>query len=227
MQLTRTQLAGMIDHTLLKPDAVPGDIVRLCGEAKHYGFASVCINPCYIATAIKELAGSPVAVCSVIGFPLGASAPPTKALEAETAVRSGASELDVVINIGFLKGGLLDLVKSDLAGVVESARLAGPNTVVKIILETCLLTDNEKITACRLAVDSGADFVKTSTGWGKSGATTADVALLKRAVGSSAGVKASGGIRDLAAAISMLEAGATRIGTSSGPAIINELTEPE
>jgi len=227
MQLTRTQLAGMIDHTLLKPDAVPGDIVRLCGEAKHYGFASVCINQCYINTASKELAGSPVAVCSVIGFPLGASAPSTKAFEAAAAVRSGANELDVVINIGFLKGGLLDLVKSDLAGVVERSRLAGRNTVVKIILETCLLTDNEKITACRLAVDSGADFVKTSTGWGNSGATTADVALLKRTVGSNAGVKASGGIRNLAAAISMLEAGATRIGTSSGPAIINELTEPE
>ncbi|MFX4260697.1 deoxyribose-phosphate aldolase [Pelotomaculum propionicicum] len=223
MQFTRSELAGKIDHTLLRPDALPDDIVRLCGEAKYYGFASVCVNPCYISTASKELAGSPVAVCSVIGFPLGASAPLTKALEAASAVRSGAAELDVVINIGFLKGGLLDLVSSDLTGVVESARLANQATVVKIILETCLLTEKEKMTACRLAVESGADFVKTSTGWGKSGATIADVALLKQTVGASVGVKASGGIRDLAAALSMLEAGAARIGTSSGPAIINEL----
>ncbi len=225
MYITRSELAALIDHTLLRPDAVTDDIVRLCAEAKYYGFVAVCVNPCYVYTASKELAGSPVSVCSVIGFPLGASTPSTKALEAAEAVRNGAGELDVVINIGFLKCGLPEQVKSDLAGVVASARRENQSTIIKVILETCLLTDSEKIKACRLAIEAGADFVKTSTGWGKSGATVADVALLKQIAGNSAGVKASGGIRDLATAINMLEAGAARIGASSGPAIINELKE--
>lgn len=225
MKITRSNLAGLIDQTLLRPDALPDEIVTLCAEAKSFGFASVCVNPCYVATASKELSGSNIKVCSVIGFPLGAGEPPIKALEAAAAVRSGAAELDVVMNIGFLKGGLYKKVKSDLAGVAESARLVNPGTIIKIILETCLLNDSEKITACRLALEIGADFVKTSTGWSKSGATAADVALLKQTVGASAGVKASGGIRSLAAALSMIEAGASRIGTSSGPAIINELSE--
>ncbi|MDD4334170.1 MAG: deoxyribose-phosphate aldolase [Desulfotomaculaceae bacterium] len=225
MYITRSELAALIDHTLLRPDAVTDDIVRLCVEAKLYGFVSVCVNPCYVSTASKELAGSPVRVCSVVGFPLGASTPPIKALEAAEAVRNGADELDVVINIGFLKGGLPERVKSDLAGVVASARAENQNTIIKVILETCLLTGSEKIKACRLAIEAGADFVKTSTGWGKSGATVTDVALLKQIVGNSSGVKASGGIRDLTAVIDMLKAGAARIGTSSGPAIINELQE--
>jgi deoxyribose-phosphate aldolase len=223
MRIARSELAGLIDHTLLRPDAVPNDIVKLCCEAKHFGFATVCVNPCHISTASKELAGSPVGVCSVVGFPLGASEPSIKACEAAGAVRAGADELDVVINIGFLKGGLFDLVRSDLAGVVKSARRESPGIIIKIIIETCLLTDSEKIKACRIAVDSGANFVKTSTGWGKSGATVSDVTLLKQVVGNSCGVKASGGIKDLAAALSMIEAGASRIGTSSGQAIINEL----
>lgn len=227
MRITRSELAGLIDHTLLRPEAVPDDIVNLCGEAKCFGFASVCVNPCYVSTASRELVGSRVAVCSVVGFPIGAGAPPVKALEAAAAVRNGATELDVVINIGFLKGGLLDQVKSDLAGVVKSARLVEQGTIIKFILETCLLSDNEKFLACGLAVEAGADFVKTSTGWGKSGATVSDVALLKRAVSGRAGVKASGGIRDLAAALAMLEAGAARIGTSSGPAIIKSMTDHE
>ncbi len=225
MFITRSELAALIDHTLLRPDAVTGDIIRLCAEAKLYGFSSVCVNPCHVFTASKELADSPVKVCSVVGFPLGASTPAIKALEAAEAVRNGANELDVVINLGFLKNGQSGLVKSDLAGVVTSARRENPDTIIKVILETCLLTDNEKIMACRLAIEAGADFVKTSTGWGKGGATMRDVALLKQAAGNSAGVKASGGIRDLATALNMLAAGAERIGASSGPAIINEMKE--
>lgn len=225
MEISRLELAGLIDHTLLRPDTAPDDIVRLCDEAKQYGFAAVCVNPCYVAEASKELGASAVSVCSVVGFPLGAGTPQVKAFEAAEVVRDGADEIDVVINIGFLKGGLLDRVKSDLEGVVESARRVNRFAIVKVILETCLLTDSEKIKACLMAVESGADFVKTSTGWGKGGATVTDVALLKQIVGSSAGIKASGGIRDLATAIYMLEAGATRIGTSSGPAIVDEIKE--
>ena len=225
MQITKAELAGMIDHTLLKPDAKPDDIVNLCKEAKFYKFGAVCVNPCCVSIADKELTGSSTRVCSVIGFPLGACEPSTKAFEAAGAVQSGANELDVVINIGFLKGGLLELVKSDLAGVIQCARRESPGTVIKIILETCLLNDSEKIKVCRIAVDLGANFVKTSTGWSKSGATISDVVLLKQSVGNSAGVKASGGIRNLSTVLAMINAGATRIGTSSGPSIINELEE--
>ncbi len=223
--MTRAELAAKIDHTLLKPDAAVDDIARLCTEAKHHGFCSVCVNPCYVSIAGRELGGSPVKVCTVVGFPLGACTSPAKALEAAECVRNGAGELDVVINIGFLKSRLLGQVESDLAGVVANARHVDQGTIIKVILETCLLTESEKIMACRLALKAGADFVKTSTGWGKGGATAADVALLKQAVGDSAGVKASGGIKDLATALNMLAAGADRIGTSSGPAIINGLKE--
>ncbi|MCL6561299.1 MAG: deoxyribose-phosphate aldolase, partial [Firmicutes bacterium] len=198
-------------------------IIKLCNEARHYGFAAVCINPCYVPIANRELTGSDVAVCTVAGFPLGASEPAVKAAEAATAVRAGASEVDVVMNVGFLKGGLLNGVKEDLEGVVRAARQERPGVIVKVILETSLLTEMEKVEACRLAVAAGADFVKTSTGFGKGGATVADVALLKRTVGPEVGVKASGGIRDLATALSMVRAGANRLGTSSGIAIINEI----
>ncbi|NLJ75814.1 MAG: deoxyribose-phosphate aldolase [Peptococcaceae bacterium] len=217
------ELAALIDHTLLRSDAVTGDIIRLCAEAKMYGFATVCVNPCYVSRAANELAGSLVKVCTVVGFPLGASTSSIKAFEAAEAVKNGAAELDVVINVGFLKEGLLKQVLRDLMDVVASARGENKDTLIKVILETCLLTNSEKIEACRLAIRAGTNFVKTSTGWGGGGATVADVALLKRAADNKIGVKASGGIRDLATIRNMLAAGADRIGTSSGPAIINEL----
>lgn len=222
MPISKLELARLIDHTLLKPEATPDDIKKLCGQARNYGFAAVCVNPCYVDTAGKELAGSTVDVCAVVGFPLGAGDPAVKAAEAAAAVRAGASEVDVVMNVGFLKGGLLGQVKADLEGVVRAARQERPGVTVKVILETCLLNDHEKVEACRLAVSAGADFVKTSTGFGTGGATVSDVALLRRTVGPGIGVKASGGIRDLAAALSMVEAGAGRLGTSSGVAILHE-----
>lgn len=223
MRITETELAGLIDHTLLKPQSTPKDIVEHCRQAIQFGFSTVCINPCYVRIASKELAGSPVGVCTVIGFPLGANEPSVKAAEAAAAVRSGATELDVVINIGYLKGRRFDKVQADLEGMIRSARQEKPGTIIKVILETFLLSESEKIEACKLAVLSGADFVKTSTGFAKGGATVYDVALLKRIAGPGIRIKASGGIRDLLTTLSMIEAGAGRIGTSSGVAIINEL----
>jgi deoxyribose-phosphate aldolase len=223
--MNKTELASLIDHTLLKPDAAPDHIIKLCREAVEYGFISVCVNPCYVPAACRELSGSPVSVCSVVGFPLGACSSAAKAFEAAEAVRRGAAELDIVINIGFLKGGLYKLVKSDLEQAILRARNENPATVIKIILETCLLTHDEKIKAGTLAVELGANFIKTSTGFNKSGATVSDVALLKQIAGNNTGVKASGGIRNLTAAMSMIKAGASRIGTSSGPAIIEELSQ--
>ncbi len=223
LTLSRSELARLIDQTLLKPEATPEDIKELCRQATQYGFATVCINPCYVETASNELNNSPTSVCTVIGFPLGASAPAVKAAEAAAAVRAGASEIDVVMNIGYLKGGLLKKVLADLNGVVKAARQEKQKAVVKVILETCLLSDREKIEACRLAATAGANFVKTSTGLGKSGATVTDVTLLKQAVGPGVDVKASGGIRNLAAAIAMIRAGASRLGTSSGINILNEI----
>lgn len=221
--LSRTGLARLIDHTLLKPEATPDDIAVLCRQAKEYGFASVCVHSCYVPAAYSLLSGSPVAVCAVVGFPLGANAPSVKTQEAAVAVREGASEVDVVMNAGLFLGGRKDLVQEDLEGVVQAARGENPGAVIKVILETCLLNDKEKIEACRLAVAAGANFVKTSTGFGKSGATVQDVALLRRTVGPGVGVKASGGIRDLSTALAMVKAGADRLGTSSGVSIINEM----
>ncbi|MDF9408679.1 MAG: Deoxyribose-phosphate aldolase 1 [Pelotomaculum sp. PtaB.Bin013] len=223
MEISRAVLAGMIDHTLLKPEATCQDIVGLCREAVDFGFKSVCINPSYIDLAHRELENAPVGICAVIGFPLGASDPAVKAAEAAAAVRAGASEVDVVMNIGFFKSGLLGKTQADLTGVVSAAKSEKPEAVVKVILETCLLTNEEKVRACRVAVAAGADFVKTSTGFNKEGALAADIKLLRQSVGPRIGVKASGGIRDLAKALSMLEAGADRIGTSAGVAIVNEL----
>ncbi|OPY57347.1 MAG: Deoxyribose-phosphate aldolase 1 [Pelotomaculum sp. PtaU1.Bin035] len=223
MKVSPIELAGVIDHTLLKPEATNNDIVALCRQARVFGFATVCINPCYIALARRELEKSPVGVCTVIGFPLGAGNPAVKAAEAAAAVRAGATELDVVMNIGFLKSGFIRQVKDDLEGVLHAARHEGQGVTVKIILEACLLTDEEKVEACRLAVAVGADYVKTSTGFSNGGALVSDVRLLRKSVGSETGVKASGGIRNLAAALSMLNAGANRLGSSSGVAIINEL----
>lgn len=227
VRISKAELAGLIDHTLLKQEATPDDILTLCNQARNFGFAAVCVNPCYVDTASRELAGSGIGVCAVVGFPLGASEPAVKATEAAFAVREGATEVDVVMNVGYLRGGLMRQVKKDLEGVAMAARQEKPGAIVKVILETCLLSDLEKIEACRIAVEAGADFVKTSTGFGSGGATLSDVALLRRTVGPGIGVKASGGIRDLKTALSMVKAGANRLGTSSGIVIINEYKENE
>lgn len=225
MHISELELAGLIDHTLLKPTAVLGDINELCRQAKDFKFAAVCVNPCYVRIARKELAGTTTGVCTVIGFPLGANEPAIKASEAVAAVRAGASEIDVVINIGWLKGGLINQVKRDLEGVVQAARRENKGVVIKAILETCFLSEKEKIEACRLSVASGADFVKTSTGYGRGGATVSDVMLLRQTVNPGIGVKAAGGIRDLSAALSLIKAGANRLGTSSGISIMKELKD--
>jgi len=211
-------VAKLIDHTLLKPDATPDQIAQLCYEARTYGFASVCVNPTHVKLCADLLKGTDVKVCTVIGFPLGASAPDVKAFETETALRDGATEIDMVINIGALKGRDFTLVARDIAGVVRLAHAAG--ALVKVIIETALLTEEEKITACLLAKEAGADYVKTSTGFSGGGATVADVALMRRVVGPEMGIKASGGVKDYADARSMMEAGATRIGASAGVKIV-------
>ena len=218
-----TELARAIDHTLLKPDARPDDIVELCLQALRWDFATVCVNPCYVPLAARELAGSAVKVCAVVGFPLGASTTAIKAAEAAAVLQAGAGEIDIVINIGLLKGGRTDLVEEELAVVVAAARSSRPGALVKVILETCLLTSAEKIAACRAAVVAGAGFVKTSTGFSTGGATIEDVRLMRQTVGPSVGVKASGGIRSLTSAVSMIEAGADRLGTSSGVLIMEEM----
>ena len=212
------ELNHFIDHTLLKPDATEGQIRQLCQEALDYRFASVCVNPCHVPLCAELLAGSAVKVCTVIGFPLGASATAVKAFEAATAVQQGAREVDMVLNIGALKDGKAGLVKSDVAAVVSAANGAA----VKVILEACLLTDAEKQEACRLLSDTGIAFVKTSTGFSSGGATVHDVSLMKQAAGPHVAVKASGGIRDRATALAMIEAGATRLGTSAGIKIVTE-----
>lgn len=214
-------LARMIDHTALKPETTEGDVAALCDEAEKYCFASVCINPGWVAFAADRLRGTPVRVCTVVGFPLGATTTEVKALETETAVRDGASEIDMVLNVGRLRSGQTDYVEEDIRAVVTAARKAGAATV-KVILETALLDDREKVIACVLSRNAGADFVKTSTGFSKGGATTADVALMRRVVGSSMGVKASGGVRSRADAESMIAHGATRIGASASVAILQD-----
>ena len=221
-------LARMIDHTALKPETTQDQIRELCQEARTYCFASVCVNPCHVHLAAELLAGSPVAVCTVIGFPFGASTTEVKAAEADCAVRDGATEVDMVMNVGYMKSGLYDQVEADIRAVVESARQAGrqrrrgsgAGIVVKVILETALLTDEEKVIASVLARNAGADFVKTSTGFSKGGATAADIALMRRAVGPSMGVKASGGVRTKEDAETMIAHGATRIGASASVAIL-------
>jgi deoxyribose-phosphate aldolase len=214
------EVARYIDHTLLKPDATRDEILKLCEEGVRYGFASVCINPTWVREAACALRGSGVKVCTVIGFPLGAGTTDTKAYEARRAIFDGATELDMVINIGALKSGDHDLVSDDIRRVVEVAHEVG--YICKVIIETALLTDDEKVNACLLAKHSGADFVKTSTGFSKGGATVADIALMRRAVGGEMGVKASGGVRDLQQAQEMIRAGATRIGASVGVKIVQE-----
>lgn len=215
---TALDLAAFIDHTLLKADATREQILRICQEAQKYHFFSVCVNPCWVKTCREQLAGSSVKVCSVIGFPLGANCSCLKVAEAKRAVEDGAVEVDMVLNVGRLKSGDLTAVRDDIRRVVEAAQPA----IVKVILETCLLDDEQKIAACVLAKEAGAHFVKTSTGFGSSGAQTADVALMRRVVGVDMGVKASGGIRDRKTALEMIQAGANRLGVSASIAIVTE-----
>ncbi|GGF93388.1 deoxyribose-phosphate aldolase [Paenibacillus aceti] len=214
-------IARMIDHTLLRADATQAEISKLIDEAKQYQFASVCVNPTWVAYSAEQLAGTEVKVCTVIGFPLGATISEVKAFEAKKAIEQGAQEVDMVINIGQLKAGNDSFVQQDIEAVVKAA--AG-QALVKVIIETCLLTDDEKVRACELAVKAGADFVKTSTGFSTGGATAEDVALMRRTVGQQVGVKASGGVRSLEDVNRMIEAGASRIGASSGVSIMKGLT---
>ena len=209
----------MIDHTNLKPDTTEESIRQLIKEAKEYHFASVCVNPTWVSLAAKELKGTDVKVCTVIGFPLGANTQETKAFETKHAIAKGAQEVDMVINISKLKDADYDYVKSDIAGVVEAAK---GKALVKVIIETCLLTNEEKERACRLAAEAGADFVKTSTGFSTAGATVEDIALMYKTVGNTMGVKASGGVRTKEDAEAMIEAGANRLGASSGIDIVSE-----
>ena len=213
-----TSLAKMIDHTLLKPDATSEQIAQLCFEARKYHFASVCVNPTWVKLCAQLLEGSAVKVCTVIGFPLGATASEVKAFETGNAIDQGATEIDMVINIGALKAGELEFVAQDIRGVVNTAHARG--VIVKVILETVLLNDEEKTIACLLSKEAGADFVKTSTGFAGGGATEHDVALMRRVVGPEIGVKASGGVRTYEDAESMIKAGATRIGASAGVKIL-------
>ena len=213
-------VASMIDHTLLKPDAARRDIEALCREAAEYRFASVCVNPTWVALCASLLQATGVKVCSVVGFPLGATTPDAKHYETRRAIFDGAREIDMVINIGALKSGELRVVERDVEAVTFPCREAG--ALSKVIIEAALLTDDEKITACTLAKAAGADYVKTSTGFGPGGATAADVALMRRVVGEDMGIKAAGGVRDLESLKAMVAAGATRVGASAGVRIVQE-----
>jgi len=220
-----TDLARMIDHTLLKPEATKEQVIQLCNEAKKYNFASVCINPSYVSMSAKLLRDTAVKVCTVIGFPLGATSTAAKAFESEQALRDGAKEIDMVINVGMLKSGDYEYVENDIFAVVNSVRRYG--ALLKVIIETGLLTDEEKIKACLLAKRAGADFVKTSTGFAKGGATVGDIALMRKVVGSAMGVKASGGVRTREEALAMVASGADRIGASASVKIVIGENEPK
>lgn len=220
MEYNRKNIAAIIDYTLLKADATEKDILKCCEEGKKYGFASVCIQPCYVKLAAEALKGSGVKVATVVGFPLGANLTSVKAFEAARAVEDGADELDMVLNIGALKQGNAKYVEEDIKAVVKAA----DGAVVKVILETCYLTDEEKVLACKLSKNAGAHFVKTSTGLAGGGATVEDVALMRRTVGQDLGVKAAGGIRTLESFKAMVDAGANRIGTSSGVKILEDFS---
>lgn len=212
-------IASYIDHTLLKPEASEADVLKVCAEAAEYRFKSVCVNPIWVKTVTKALKGSGVLTCSVVGFPLGATPTDVKSFEARGAVLDGADEVDMVINIAAARAGDQGALTEDIAAVAETVHAGG--AILKVIIETALLTDEQKVLACQAAVEAGADFVKTSTGFNGGGATVEDVALMRRAVGPDLGVKASGGVRSLADAQAMIAAGATRIGASSGIAIVN------
>lgn len=215
--MDKKKIAAMIDHTALKPETTIEEIDKLCREAVQYGFASVCINPCYVMRASEILKGSNVKVCTVIGFPLGANTTETKVFEAVKAVDEGAGEVDMVINVGALKGKRYDTVHNDIKSVVDAVK---DRAIVKVIIETCLLTDDEKVKVCEIAKDAGAHFVKTSTGFNKSGATAHDIELMRKTVGEAMGVKASGGVRTYEDAVNMINAGASRIGASSSIKIV-------
>jgi deoxyribose-phosphate aldolase len=214
------EIAGLIDHTLLKPDATDAEIKQLCGEAREFAFATVCVNPTWVAYAARLLHESGAGVCSVVGFPLGATTPDVKQYETRRVIFDGATEVDMVINVGALKSGDYGLVSEDIEAVVTPCRAA--HVATKVIIEAAFLTDEEKVTACTLARAAGADFVKTSTGFGPGGATVADVALMRRVVGEEMGVKAAGGVRDLAQLKAMVAAGASRVGASAGVRIVRE-----
>ncbi|MBR1638299.1 MAG: deoxyribose-phosphate aldolase [Treponema sp.] len=237
--MTKSKFASYIDHTLLAPTASVKQISQLCDEAQRYGFASVCVNPVYVKLAAETLAASSVKVCTVIGFPLGASTSSVKAFEARDAIKNGAREIDMVIDVGAIKEGRLSNAEADIAAVVQACReegeKCGKNIIVKVILETCFLSDGEVVDACKCARKAGADFVKTSTGFANpksldgnslpNGASEHHVKLMRETVGSEMGVKASGGIRSVRTAITMLEAGASRIGTSSGVSLMENWDE--
>ncbi|EOR27261.1 deoxyribose-phosphate aldolase [Clostridium sartagoforme AAU1] len=214
--MNKKDLARMIDHTILKAEATEVEVEKLCTEALEYNFASVCVNPSMVEKAAEILKGSEVKVCTVIGFPLGATTTEVKAFETEDTIKKGATEVDMVINVGKLKEGNLEYVKKDIEAVVNAAK---GKALAKVIIETCLLTDEEKITACKLSKEAGADFVKTSTGFSTGGATARDIKLMRETVGPDLGVKASGGVRTNADALAMIENGATRIGASASIAI--------
>lgn len=214
--MNKKELARMIDHTILKPEATEKEIEKLCKEALEYNFASVCVNPSMVEKAYSLLKESDVKVCTVIGFPLGATTTEVKAFETEDVIKKGATEVDMVINVGKLKEGNLEYVKKDIEAVVNAAK---GKALTKVIIETCLLTDEEKVTACKLSKEAGADFVKTSTGFSTGGATASDIKLMRETVGKDLGVKASGGVRSLEDAMAMIENGATRIGASASIAI--------
>ncbi|MCD8179334.1 MAG: deoxyribose-phosphate aldolase [Tannerellaceae bacterium] len=221
--LSVKKLAGMIDHTFLKPFGTAADIEKLCEEARKYEFAMVAINPAEVETCAELLKDSPVRVGAAIGFPLGQTTRECKAFETRDAIQKGATEIDTVINIRALQKGYIDLVRSEIEDMVAICKPAG--VICKVILETCYLTDEEKEIVCRISKEAGVDFVKTSTGFGTAGATVHDIALMRRVVGPEIGVKASGGVRDLESALAMIEAGATRIGTSSGVSIVEAYIE--
>ncbi len=218
--LSPQDIARYIDHTLLKPEATEAQITRLCAEAREYGFASVCVNPTYVSLCAELLRGSPVVVCTVIGFPLGAHVTAVKVFETREALQDGASEVDMVVNIGAIKSGRWEVVADDIRQVVEAAHAGG--ALCKVILETALLSNEEKVRACMICKQAGADFVKTSTGFGPGGATVEDIALMRRTVGANMGVKASGGVRTYEETLRMISAGATRIGASAGVRIVQE-----
>lgn len=213
-----TNLNGLIDHTALKPDTTKEQIIKLCNEAIEYGFASVCVNPCYVKLCSEILHNLPIKVCTVIGFPLGATTTAVKVAETVEAINNGATEVDMVINVGLLKSGEFDGVKKDIEAVVQAAK---GKSLVKVILETCLLTEDEKILCCNICKEVGADFVKTSTGFSTGGATLEDIRLMRKIVKPSLGVKASGGIRDYETAQAMVDAGASRIGASTSVDIVS------
>lgn len=223
MNLTQSQLAKYMDHTLLKADATLDGIDRVVAEAKQFGCASVCVNPFWVPYVARLLDGSGVATCTVVGFPLGASSTASKVFETTDAIANGADEIDMVINIGELKAGHAELVREDIRAVAEATHAGGK--LLKVIIECCLLTDDEKRLACLLCAEAGADFVKTSTGFSTGGATVADVTLMRECVGPDFGVKAAGGIRTLADAYAMIEAGASRLGVSAATSILAELDE--